>query len=55
MNEHTADELFKKIQLVKTAIDSLKKGIRYTGGKQKSLNISTPHHYEKAEIMKYQT
>ena len=55
IDELTADDLQKKLNLIKNSYVSIKKGIRFAGSKQKSLNISTPNLYEKAEILKYQT
>jgi hypothetical protein len=49
-----AEELLKKILIMKTALTSIKKGVRYMSSKSKYLNISTPGVYERAEIQKYE-
>ncbi len=54
MDSITGEELLRRLQKVKQSYNSIRKGIRFAGNKQKPLNITTPHMYEKAELIKYQ-
>lgn len=46
----TSDELLKRIQVIKVALDLMKKGIRHPSTKTKPSNIITPNNYEQAEL-----
>ena len=50
MDDLNAEELEKRIGQMKTALDSVKKGLRHPSAKQKPSNISTPNVYEEAEV-----
>lgn len=53
LDELTSEELFKRIQQMHSALQSMRKGLRHPSAKQKPMNISTPTVYEEAEVHKY--
>lgn len=53
MDELTSEDLEKRIQQMKSALESVKKGLRHPSAKQKPSNISTPNAFEEAEVQRY--
>lgn len=53
IEEFTAEELLKRIQQMKQALDQVRRGIRHPSAKVKPSNIVTPQNFEAAEIQRY--
>ena len=53
IDELTSDEVHKKIGLMKTALENVKRGIRHPSARLKPSNIITPTNFEQAEIKRY--
>ncbi len=50
IEELAPEDLDKRILQMKSALESVKKGLRHPSAKQKPSNISTPNAYEEAEV-----
>jgi hypothetical protein len=53
LDELTGDEIQKKIGLMKSALENVKRGIRHPSARLKPSNIVTPSNFEQAEIKRY--
>lgn len=54
VDEFGSDELQKRINQMRLALEQVKKGIRHPSAKLKPSNIMTPGNFEAAEIQRYQ-
>jgi hypothetical protein len=50
LEDLSSEELEKRISQMKSALESVKKGLRHPSAKQKPSNITTPNMYEEAEV-----
>lgn len=53
IEEMTSEDILKRVQQMKLALEQVKRGIRHPSAKTKPSNIITPNNFEAAEIQRY--